>query len=101
MPRLDQAIERLFLDNGTQLVLETGGGITLQTPNGPQALVSRRLSTPQVLQVVQEIAPPQATADLEAMGATSFTYASPNGKVDVQVEHVDGMARAVVRRPKE
>ena len=99
MAKLDAAIDRLFKEGSGELFIETGGGILLRANGGTQPIVSRKLTTAQIVQAVMEIAPPGAVAELDRDGGGSFAYSAPAGKVEVQFENTDGTARATLKLP--
>src|SRR5579862_5542198 len=97
MPKLDAVIDRLFKDAAEELIIESGAGIVLRADGQTRPLVSRKLTAPQIVQALTEIAPPQAV-DGQEIG--SFTYQSPQGAVEVRFELVNGNARATLSRPR-
>src|SRR5579863_4699378 len=96
MAKLDAVIERLLKDGGAELLVETGAGISLRDASGSKPLVSRKLTTQQILQALVEIAPPEVAANLDGGTDSQFRYDSPFGKVDVRLERSNGNARATV-----
>ena len=86
MPKLDSPIEKLFRQADTELVLRAGELPVLQTPTGPVPVLKQALSPAQIVGLLTELAPVTLQAQLASDGTHAFGYASPSGKVRVQVE---------------
>jgi twitching motility protein PilT len=90
MARLDKFIQVLAEQKGDALELANGKPAVLATPGGPRGLTKDPVTGAQVLALLREIATGPAAAQLAAGQDASFTYASPNGDVQVRYVAADG-----------
>ncbi len=96
MARLDAVIDKIFKMPSSELVLETGKGVVLRTPQGETVLVKQVLATAQVVGALAEIVPADKRAGFPKKGKSKFTYSSPHGPVQVEIDHFGDRARAVL-----
>ena len=94
MARLDNVIERMFKETGSEISFETGGGITLNTRAGAVPVIKNILTTPQIVGAITEILPPDLRDKFPKDGATRFSYRSPFGVVAVVFQLSGGKAQA-------
>ncbi len=73
MAQLDKLIEKI--QDGQQILLETGKEPMLRTASGAQVMVKQQLSTQQILPLVAEISPPASRQAVLQKKPTTFEYA--------------------------
>jgi twitching motility protein PilT len=96
MARLDSVIDNLFTTPGSELSLESGGGILLKSNGATTPLVKQPLTTPQIIGAVAEIVPADLRGSFPGAGLTRFSYQSPKGAVTVEVRHEPNKTRVSV-----
>jgi twitching motility protein PilT len=93
MARIDYVIEKLFKDSGSELVMETGGGVSMRTTAGLVPVLKQVLTTQQIIGAIAELVPSDQRASFPSMGLTMFPYSSPAGAVQVKFELKQDHAR--------
>ena len=101
MARLDPIFERLFKEQGRELVFDAGAAAVMRGPAGEVPVLRQQLTAQQIAGVFAELVPEHIRPNFPAPGLTHFDYASPAGKVEISFERIDGRVKAVVRRGEE
>ena len=96
MARLDSAIERLFSSKGEKLVLESGAGILLKSPNGTTLVVRQKLTSEQLIGAFMEIIPTDIKLTFPEEGTSNFPYVSRAGAVQIKFEKDGEQVSAII-----
>ena len=97
MARLDPIFERLFKEQGSELVFSAGAAAVMRGPGGEVPVLRQQLTAQQIAGVFAELVPEDLRPNFPAPGVTHFEYASPGGRVAIAFERVEGRVKAVVR----
>jgi twitching motility protein PilT len=98
MARLDALIERLNAEPGSELLMASGAGATLNTARGPVAVIRQPLTSDQILGAVAEILP-----EVEKPGfphPVAFAYQAPTGAVEVRLLLHGPAVQVRIRAPR-
>jgi twitching motility protein PilT len=95
--RLDPIFERLFKEQGSELVFSAGAAAVMRGPGGEVPVLRQQLTAQQIAGVFAELVPEELRPNFPAPGVTNFQYASPAGRVAIAFERVEGRVKAVVR----
>jgi len=96
MPRLDGAIEALFKDKASELVLETGAPVRLYEGGSPgKVVINLPLSSPQIVGAVSEVVPSDMKDGFPCPQLV-FPYAAPSGPVLIRFESQGERVRVAV-----
>jgi len=93
MARIDYIIEKLLKDSGLEILMETGGGVSIRTTSGVQPVLKQNLTTHQIIGAIAELVPSDQRETFPSTGTTIFPYASPAGAVQVKLELEQDRAR--------
>ncbi|MDB4909897.1 MAG: twitching motility protein [Gemmatimonadetes bacterium] len=97
MAQLDRFLAALVSHRASALMLGSDVPAQLDMHGTPRAITKTAFSEPQLLALLQELAPGNARMALDSGAATTFAYTSEDGSFDVQVmPRAEGL-RAVVR----
>src|SRR6202049_5155739 len=83
MAQLDRFLNLLKTNNASALILAEGDVATVMIKDSPRPVVKQPLTSAQILTLVREIAPTDKPHALDAKGAASFEYSSPDGTFEV------------------
>src|SRR6185437_2714463 len=97
MAQLDRFLAALVSHRASALMLVTDAPAQLDMQGTPRAITKAPLTEPQLLALLQELAPGNARIALDAGAAVTFGYKSDDGAFSVQVAERNGGLRAVVR----
>ncbi len=97
MPQLDRFLAALVSHRASALMLVTDSPAQLDMQGTPRAITKAPLTEPQLLTLLQEVAPGNARMALDAGAAVTFGYTSEEGSFTLQVTERKGGLRAVVR----
>ena len=97
MAQLDRFLSALVSHRASALMLGSDTPAQLDMQGTPRAITKTPFTEPQLLALLQELAPGNARMSLDAGAATDFSYVSDDGAFDVQVMPRAGGLRAVVR----
>ena len=97
MARLDPIFERLFKEQGSELVFDAGAAAVMRGPGGEVPVLRQQLTAQQIAGVFAELVPADLRPNFPAPGVTHFEYASPGGRVSIAFERIEGRVKAVVR----
>jgi len=97
MAQLDRFLAALVSHRASALMLGVDVPAQLDMHGTPRAITKTAFSEPQLLALLQELAPGNVRATLDSGAATTFAYTSEEGSFDVQVTPRAGGLRAVVR----
>jgi twitching motility protein PilT len=97
MAQLDRFLAALVSHRASALMLGADVPAQLDMHGTPRAITKTSFNEPQLLSLLQELAPANARKALDAGAASEFTYTSEDGAFDVQVTARAGGLRAVVR----
>jgi len=94
MARLDNFFTYLKKYKGKEIVLQPDSEPIIEVSGQSKTLTKQKLSSNQILLLVKEIAPPEASADLKSKGAAEFVYESPSGPVKGSISRQNKSVRA-------
>ena len=97
MAQLDRFLSAHVSHRASALMLGADTPAQLDMQGTPRAITKTPFTAPQLLALLQELAPGNARMSLDAGAATDFSYVSDDGAFDVQVMTRAGGLRAVVR----
>jgi twitching motility protein PilT len=97
MAQLDRFLAALVSHRASALMLGSDVPAQLDMHGTPRAITKTAFTEPQLLALLQELAPGNARTALDSGAATTFAYTSEDGAFDVQVMARAGGLRAVVR----
>ncbi|HEY2897834.1 MAG TPA: type IV pilus twitching motility protein PilT [Gemmatimonadaceae bacterium] len=97
MAQLDRFFAALVSHRASALMLGSDVPAQLDMQGTPRAITKTAFSEPQLLALLQELAPANARMSLDAGAATTFSYLSEDGSFDIQVAPRAAGLRAVVR----
>jgi len=97
MPQLDRFLAALVSHRASALMLVTGAPAQLDMQGTPRAITKAPLTEPQLLALLQELAPGNSRMALDSGAPVSFGYTSEDGSFNIQVAERKGGLRAVVR----
>jgi twitching motility protein PilT len=97
LARLDPIFDRLFKEQGTELVFAAGAAAIMRTGSGDVPVLRQQLTAQQIAGVFAELTPEDIRPSFPAPGLTRFEYAAPGGRVAISFERLDGRVRALVR----
>jgi twitching motility protein PilT len=83
MAQLDRFLNLLVTNNGSALLLSEGDVAAVMIKDSPRPVMKQPLTSAQILTLVREIAPPGKPHALDATGAVTFDYSSPDGTFQV------------------
>ena len=83
MAQLDRFLNLLKTNNASALILAEGDVATVMIKDSPRPVMKQPLTSAQILTLVREIAPPDKPHAIDAKGAASFEYSSPDGTFEV------------------
>ena len=83
MAQLDRFLNLLKTNNASALILAEGDVATVMIKDSPRPVMKQPLTSAQILTLVREIAPTDKPHALDAKGAASFEYSSPDGTFEV------------------
>src|SRR5262249_20749166 len=95
--RLDPIFERLFKEQGKELIFDAGAAAILRGPAGEIPVLRQQLTAQQIAGVFAELVPDDLRPNFPAPGVTRFDYAFAGGRVSIAFERIEGRVRAVVR----
>jgi twitching motility protein PilT len=101
LARLDPIFDRLFKEQGTELVFAAGAAAIMRTGSGEVPVLRQQLTAQQIAGVFAELTPEDIRPSFPAPGLTRFEYAAPAGRVAISFERIDGRVRALVRPADE
>jgi twitching motility protein PilT len=106
MAQLDRFLSILVSNNATDLLLSEGDVATLTIKDSARPVMKQPLTSAQILTLVREIAPANASHSLDAQGGVRFEYTSvdgtfdvamtQNGKISARIQRKAGAAGGVV-----
>jgi twitching motility protein PilT len=97
MAQLDRFLAALVSHRASALMLGVDVPAQLDMQGTPRAITKTAFSEPQLLALLQELAPGNARMAIDAGAAATFAYTSIDGAFEVQVAPRAGGLRAVVR----
>src|SRR3954447_2956219 len=97
MAQLDRFLAALVSHRASALMLGSDVPAQLDMSGTPRAITKTAFSEPQLLALLQELAPGNARMALDSGAPAAFAYTSEDGAFDVQVSARAEGLRAVVR----
>ena len=97
MAQLDRFLSALVSHRASALMLGSDVPAQLDMQGTPRAITKTSFTEPQLLSLLQELAPGNARMALDSGAAATFAYTSEDGTFDVDVTPRAGGLRAVVR----
>jgi twitching motility protein PilT len=97
LARLDPIFDRLFKEQGTELVFLSGAAAVMRTPSGEVPVLRQQLTAQQIAGVFAELTPAEVRPTFPAPGMTKFEYRAPAGLVAISFERIEGRVWASVR----
>src|SRR5689334_7737552 len=85
MPYIDRFLELLASNNASALLLVGDDVARLEIGGSPRPITKQPLTTAQLLTVIREIAPAEASRELDAGRGAAFRYGSASGECRVHV----------------
>ena len=101
MPQLDRLLSVMVSNRANALLLNEGEVAQLDVTGGSRPVTKQPLTAQQVVMLLKEIAPADASAKLEAGHATVFQYQSDDGVFVARATPVSGKWEAQVRVDEE
>jgi twitching motility protein PilT len=98
LARLDPIFERLFKEQGIELVFAAGAAAVMRTATGETPVLRQQLTAQQIAGVFAELAPEAVRPTFPAPGTTRFEYTAPAGRLAIAFERINGEVKATVRR---
>ena len=98
MARLDKLIQVMHEQRADALRLVTGQPAALQQNGGTRPLTREPLSDAQIVALVREIAPAEASSRVTPGATLAFAYTAPSGAVEAEISGASGSMQVVVRR---
>ncbi|HWR72563.1 MAG TPA: hypothetical protein VN604_05305, partial [Nitrospirota bacterium] len=97
MAQLDKLVEKL--QDGQEILLESGKEPTIRTAAGLQVLVKQQLLTQQILSLLAEIAPPPAKTPISQKKPSTFSYPYKGKKYAITLMVQGDAVRATITIP--
>jgi twitching motility protein PilT len=96
MAQLDRLLSVMVSNRANALVLNEGDVAQLEVPGGIRPVTKQPLTSQQVIALLREIAPPDASAKLDAGDAATFQYSSEDGVFVARASQLDGRWEASI-----
>jgi twitching motility protein PilT len=96
MAQLDRLLSVMVSNRANALVLNEGDVAQLEVPGGVRPVTKQPLTSQQVIALLREIAPADASAKLEAGDAATFQYSSDDGVFVARASQLDGRWEASI-----
>jgi twitching motility protein PilT len=96
MAQLDRLLSVMVSNRANALVLNEGDVAQLEVPGGVRPVTKQPLTSQQVVALLREIAPADASAKLDAGEAATFQYSSDDGVFVARASLLDGRWEASI-----
>ncbi len=80
MAYIDRFLELVTTNRGSALLLVGDDVARMELAGTPRPITNKPFTTPQLLTLLREVAPPDAARDLDGGRGASFRYSSPSGE---------------------
>jgi twitching motility protein PilT len=97
MAQLDRLLSVMVSNRADALTLHEGDVAKLELPGGARAVTKSPLTAQQVLGLLKEIAPPDASRQLDSARASTFSYRSSDGTFGVSASATGGKWRVQIK----